>query len=242
MATPSFIKNFSRSPKLRAVACSLGAFYIRLVHATGYWRHIGFEIPEKFWAEGKPFIACFWHGRLMMMPYNWRRDIPFYMLISQHADGQLIADTIGKFGFQSLAGSSKRGGAGAMRSMVRVLKEGGCIGITPDGPSGPRMRASDGAIALARLSGAPLIPLTFSAKRRRVMSSWDRFIMPLPFSDGVFLWGDPIEIPRDADDTEIEKIRTQLEDTLNQVTAEADRLCDQTPIEPEELLLEETSP
>ena len=91
MATPQFIKNFSRSPFLRALTSSLGALYIRLVHATGNWKHEGFQIPEKFWAEGKPFIACFWHGRLMMMPYNWRRDVPFYMLISGHADGQLIA-------------------------------------------------------------------------------------------------------------------------------------------------------
>ena len=218
----------------------MGALYIRLVHATGNWKHEGFQIPEKFWAEGKPFIACFWHGRLMMMPYNWRRDVPFYMLISGHADGQLIADTIGRFGFRSLAGSTKRGGSGALRAMVKVLKEGGCIGITPDGPRGPRMRASDGAIALARLSGAPLVPLSFSASRRRVMASWDRFIMPLPFSSGVFLWGEPIEVSRNAGEDEMEAARDRLENALNQVTSEADRLYDHTPIEPE--LVEETPP
>ncbi len=233
MATPQFIKNFSRNPILRAAVSLLGSIYIRFVHSTGVWRHEGYHIPQKFWAEGKPFIACFWHGRLMMMPYNWPRDIPFYMLISGHADGQLIADTIGRFGFKSLVGSTKRGGSSALRAMIKVLKDGGCIGITPDGPRGPRMRASDGAVSLAKLSGTPLVPVSFSARRRRVMTSWDRFILPLPFSSGVFLWSDPIEVSRDADDNEMEAARARLEESLNLVTNEVDRLCDQQIIEPD---------
>lgn len=237
MATPGPIKSLSRNTLLRAVVCWLGAQYIRLVWMSGRWTRIRAEIPEKYWRSGEPFIACFWHGRLLMMGYNWDRQRDFYMLISQHADGQLIARTVEKFGFKTLAGSSKRGGGEALRAMLRVIKDGGSVGITPDGPRGPRMRASMGAIALAKLSGVPVIPTVFACRRRRVLNSWDRFLLPGLFSKGVFVWGEAFDVPRDSDDDMMEGFRARLETALNDLTREADDLCgspaiDPAPVEP----------
>ena len=233
MATPRYIKNLSRNGVSRGAVSWLASLAVRLAAGTGKWRIVGLEYPQQFWQSGKPFIACFWHGRLMMMSHTWRTDQEFHMLISSHADGQLISQTINRLGFKSLAGSTKRGGAEALRAMVRVIKDGGSVGITPDGPRGPRMRANTGAVALARLSGAPILPLAFGTSRRRVMSSWDRFVLALPFGRGVFVWGEPIQVPRDADQRQIEIARAQLEAALIQVTNEADSLTGQPTIEPE---------
>ena len=233
MATPLFIKKISRNDALRSLACLLGSLYIRFIHASGKWRIENIEIPEKFIAENKTFITCFWHGRLMMMSYAWSYAPSFHMLISSHADGQLIAKTIARLGFVPLEGSTKHGGSGALRTMVRILKDGGYVGITPDGPRGPRMRASNGAIALAKLAGVPILPLSYSVRSWKMFSSWDRFVLPSPFSKGVFVWGEPIEISERADDTALETARQQLEIALTTVTQKADQLCSQITPEPE---------
>lgn len=172
-------------------------------------------------------VVAFWHSRLLMMGQTWFGG-PFHMLISQHRDGTLIARTIESFGYSTIAGSTTRGGAGALRAILKVLKGGGTIGITPDGPRGPRQRATMGTINAARLSGAIIVPLTYSA-RGRLLNSWDRFLLPLPFSKGVFLWGEPLEVPRDADG---EACRLELENRLNALMAEADRRTGIGPVEP----------
>src|SRR5439155_20611141 len=97
-------------------------------------------------------------------------------------------------------GSTRRGGLGALRTMLKRLEDGECVGITPDGPRGPAMRASSGIVNTARLSQSPVVPIVFATSRRRVLGSWDRFHFPLPFRLGGFLWGEPIEIERYLDE------------------------------------------
>lgn len=225
-------KRLLRNATVRGVLCALAAQYIRLVHATGRWRVEHGEIPEAYWPAGKPFIMVFWHGRLLMMPYCWRPGAPITLLISQHPDGEFLAGTIRHFGLKSIAGSTSRGGSAAVRALLRTLKAGESVGITPDGPHGPRMRASAGVIDLARLSGVPIVPVAYATSRRRVLGTWDRFVAALPFSQGVFVWGAPLEVPRDADAAACETARRTLEDTLNTVTRGADRLVGQDAIEP----------
>ncbi len=218
---------------MRAAACLAGSLYIRLVRHTGRWRILGADIPESFSRAGKPFILSFWHGRLMMMPYCWRDTRLVKMLISDHRDGRIISGTVRYFDIDSVVGSSRRGGARATRRLIRLLRGGGIVGITPDGPSGPRMRVGGGAVALARLSGAPIIPATFAASPRRVLASWDRFVLALPFSRGVFLWGDPIDVPRGADPQIMEARRLELEQAMNALCERADALVGQRAIEPD---------
>jgi lysophospholipid acyltransferase (LPLAT)-like uncharacterized protein len=156
------------------------------------------------------------------------------MLISTHRDGQIIARTVSHFGIETVAGSSSHGGSAALRAMLRALKEGVCVGITPDGPRGPRMRASDGIVQVARLSGATVLPCSFSATRRRVVGSWDRFVIAWPFSRGVFVWGRPITVPRDADAAAQESAREAIEAELNAITVEADARMGHAPLAPAE--------
>ncbi len=222
-------KRILGSDAVRRVLCWLGAQYIRFVYATGRWTVLRGDIPRAFWDRGEPFILCFWHGRLLMMPYCWNRRVDIHMLISQHRDGQIIARTVGHFGIRTIAGSSRRGGAGALRAMLKVLQAGECVGITPDGPRGPRMRASDGIVSVARLAGVPIVPATFAVDRRHVLGSWDRFVVAWPFARGVLAWGEPIHVTRDAD---VEAARARVEEALNVLTAEADALVGAAPVEP----------
>lgn len=219
-------KRIGKSERLRGALCALAAGYIRLVYATGRWEHVGDERARSLKAEGRPMVVAFWHSRLLMMGQAWIGG-PFHMLISQHRDGVLIARTVESFGFHTIAGSTTRGGAAAFRAILKVLKGGGSVGITPDGPRGPRQRASAGTIDIARLSGAVIMPLAYSA-RGRLLKSWDRFLLPLPFSRGVFLWGEPMEIARDSD---TETCRIELESRLNALMAEADRRIGIGPVE-----------
>ncbi len=225
-------KRLLRNEVVRGVLCAAAARYIRFAYASGRWRVEGGEVPAAFWREGKPFIVAFWHGRLLMMPYCWDAGAPMNMLISQHPDGQFIARTIGRFGLGTIAGSTRRGGTSALRAMLRTLRSGDYVGITPDGPRGPRMRAGGAIVEVARLARAPVVPVAFATSRRRVLGTWDRFVVALPFSRGVFVWGRPISVARDADAEAREAARRAVEDALNAVTREADRLVGQPAIEP----------
>jgi lysophospholipid acyltransferase (LPLAT)-like uncharacterized protein len=223
------LKKVGRRPTVQRMVGATLAAHIGLVRRTTRWRAIGEDSARAAWAGERPVIVAFWHNRLAMMPYCWPSARPFHMLISSHPDGQLIARTVKHFGIETVAGSSTRGGSEALRSLVRLIKSGVSVGITPDGPRGPRMRASDGAVALARLSGAPILPAAVSVSRRMVMNSWDRLIIALPFGEGTMVWGDPIHVTGDADPA---AARQRLESELNRVSAEADRLVGHAPIMP----------
>ncbi|KJS34300.1 MAG: hypothetical protein VR70_18020 [Rhodospirillaceae bacterium BRH_c57] len=202
------LKRILKSDVVRAAACWLGAQYIRLVWATGRWHVEGGDIPRAYWNSGQPFILAFWHGHLLMMPKIWDPSKPLHMLISQHRDGQLISRVIGYFGLGTAAGSSTRGGSAALRQMLKALKAGECVGITPDGPRGPRMRATPGIVTIARVAGVPIIPCAISSTPRKQLNSWDRFQVALPFGRGAVAWGQPIVVEKDAD---LEAARLEVE-------------------------------
>jgi lysophospholipid acyltransferase (LPLAT)-like uncharacterized protein len=236
-----WVKRLLRSkPAVRLAADAIAA-YVRLVYATTRWQVIGSEHANNQWDNHQPFILSFWHGRLLMIPAIWRRDARMNMLISQHRDGELIARAMDPFGIGTIRGSAaktgkaEKGGAGALRVILRQLKAMEYVGITPDGPRGPRMRASAGIIAAARLARVPILPVTYAVKRRRVINSWDRFILPWPFNRGVYLWGDPIDVYSDETETP-EQAALRLETVMNDLCNQADALCGHAPIAPAERL------
>lgn len=221
-----------QKPPVRRLLAALIAGYIRLVHATSRWHTIRGDTPAALRNQNKPFIVCFWHGRLLMMNLAWSSDKPFYMLSSPHADGRLTTAVMGHFNIDTVTGSTSKGGSAALRQLARLLKNGAYAGITPDGPHGPRMRVGLGTIMLARMSGALLIPATYSARPCKVIGSWDRFLFPFPFGRGVFAWGEPVAVEGGADAQAMETARLLLEQRMNALMAETDRDFGIAPIEP----------
>ena len=227
------LKRLVRSEQVIQVLCWIIHLYIRLLHASGRWTVEGADIPQRTLARGRAFILAFWHGRLLMMPMAWQRMAPIHMLISSHRDGRIIAEAVRYFDIDWLAGSSSEGGLAALRQMVKHLKAGACVGITPDGPRGPAMRASPGIVATARLARAPILPIAYATRRRRILGTWDRFHLPFPPTGGLFLWGEPIEVPEDADEAALERYRALVEERMNAMTAEADRRMGHPALAPE---------
>ena len=178
---------------LRAVTW-LASLYMRFVFKTTQWTYLGREYPESELAQDHGFIVSFWHQRLFMGVFGWTYSTPFSMIISAHKDGRLIAETVARFGILWIAGSSSKGGAQALRQAVRCLKNKEVVGITPDGPRGPRHEVQGGTIVMAQLARVKILPFTFSMTHCRPLKTWDQFVLPLPFGRGVIAWGPGVEV------------------------------------------------
>lgn len=216
--------------------------YMLFVGVTTRWTKVNRAAVEPFWRPGGgKLIACIWHGRFALVHKMWsfKPGVPkAKMLISQSREGGIVAHTSRTVGAEVIRGSAakgdkRKGGTEALRAMARHIEGGGVIAMTPDGPRGPRMRAKRAPGQLAKLAGAPILPLAWSTSHRIVFDSWDNFILPLPFGRGALIWGNPIAPPAaDACDAEIEAVRLALEAEMNRIAAEADRIAGVTPIVP----------
>jgi len=200
----------------------LVALYLRFVRATGRWDIRGWENIQTQVDAGQPVILCFWHARMIMSMFGWRNTHQFNMLSTPHRDGKIAAMTYNRLGIKTIWGSTKKGGSEAARTMIRTLKAGEIVAITPDGPKGPRQRMQPSAIDIARLSGAKLIPVTATSTAKKVLGTWDRLQIPTPFGRGVVWIDPPIDVPRKADAQELETLRQTVEDRLNTMTRELD--------------------
>lgn len=206
---------------ITTVAPALGFFALKLLRRTLRIAHWNRHHLEACLGRGGPVICVFWHGRMLMMPFAHPGQ-PVAVLISHHRDGEYIGRIAKRFGFLLIRGSATRGGAEAFRRMVTALQEGFHVAITPDGPRGPRGQAKMGIIELAKLTGCPVLPVAFSSSSRLFLKSWDAFLIPLPFSRGVYVWGEPLSVKPDADEAEMAKQRQILEERLNALMMEAD--------------------
>ena len=179
------------------------------------------DIPGSLWERGIPFIMAFWHARLLMMHWAYQgKNMSF--LISAHRDGQIMGKAGKLLGHHPIVGSTTRNGFSAFKNMLKALQNGSDIVIAPDGPKGPRQKAQIGVIELSRMTGRPIVPVTFSASKKMVFNSWDRFVLPCPFSRGVFIWGEPIHVDPRGDRAHLEQKRLLLENRLNEITEQAD--------------------
>ena len=197
----------------------LAYWVIKILGRTIQFEEVNSEIPRSFWEKGVPAIGAFWHGRLLMMPIVYKgRKLSF--LVSAHRDGQVVGKALERFGFQAILGSTTRKGFSGFKKMVKA--HGSDIAIVPDGPRGPRHQVQIGVIELAKLTGRAVVPLTFSASKRKVFNTWDQFLLPYPFSKGVFIWGEPICVDPNGDRAHLEEKRLLLEKRLNGLTERAD--------------------
>lgn len=227
------LKRLLNSPATQTLIGRLIGIHMLIVGWTTRWRKVNHGRAKEVWANGKGVIVCVWHGRFSLTHALWSFKAPAQhplFLVSQSREGGIAAETARTVGASVVRGSSakgakRKGGFEALRVMKRHLDDGGCVGMTPDGPKGPRMRAKLGPVQLAKLSGAPLFPLAWSTKWRKQLSSWDAMLLAYPFGRGALVWGEPIYVPRDADDAQMEACRAALEAELNRISAEADTIA-----------------
>lgn len=188
---------------MQAALARLLGLYLHFALATTRWTLVGGEHAAPF-AGGRPAVVALWHERLAVMPPLWRmarrmpgaREGRIHVLVSHHRDGRLIGTILRRFGVGVVLGSSSRGGAAGLKAALKLLARGDLVCITPDGPRGPRRVAASGVALLAALSGQPVLPCAAQTSRRRVLRSWDRMVLPLPFGRGVLVCGAPITVPR----------------------------------------------
>jgi len=224
------MRRLIRHPAVQGGLAWLLGGYLSLVVRSSRWTLTGAEPALALVAAGQPLILAFWHERLPMIPPLFalaRAQEPAVgrltprVLVSQHRDGRFIGAAVARFGVRMLYGSSRRGGAQAMAGMLRALREGDPVLITPDGPRGPRRRAAMGVAQLAALSGAPVVPIGAASSAHRRVGSWDRLMLPLPFGRGALVAGLPITVARDGAPAALPAI----EAALDAACVAADALC-----------------
>lgn len=203
----------------------LGHWAVRLLALSLSLRVVGEEHARPFWERGAPVIYAVWHGRVLMLPYLYGATHRVHVLASRSADGELMARFVTRFGFETVRGSSSRGGTPALRRLARLLRQGREVAVVPDGPRGPRGVVQPGVIALGSLTGAPVLPLAFGAHPAWWLRSWDEFLIPKPFATGVVCFSRPLAVPSGADRLRREALRKELEGALAEITCRADELA-----------------
>jgi lysophospholipid acyltransferase (LPLAT)-like uncharacterized protein len=189
---------------------------VRLIARTLRFKTEGF--PE----DDHKAIICGWHGRSFTFA-NFFRNRGYWVVISHSKDGDMQNHIFTKLGYQVIRGSTGRGGARAAIEAIRALKKGGTMAMTPDGPRGPSHVVQGGVMLMAQKSGAALVPVGISARPRWLVNSWDSYMVPMPFAKTLFIFGDPIFVPPDADEETVENVRLQLESEMNRLEEEAER-------------------
>ncbi len=175
--------------------------------------------------RGVPILFALWHGR-MYLSIQEHRGEGIVTMASRSKDGEVIANWLERNGYVVARGSTSRGGGPALREMVRAMRAGRHGALTVDGPRGPARIVQPGVVQLARLTGAWILPISFSSRRPRFLSSWDRYLVPLPFSRNVVSYGEPFEIGRDVSAAEAER---RIAAALDQATRDADAATGITP-------------
>ena len=184
-----------------------GWLFLQIVGKTSRIHLHYHPAARKLIDEKKPFIYAFWHRYQLMMLYT-QRDRGINVLVSQSRDGELIAETLHRFGYKTVRGSSSRGGVRALLEMIDHLAAGEHGAFTPDGPRGPYRSLQPGVAAAARKSGLPIVPCGWAATKTKELSSWDRFLIPYPFGRYAVVLGEPLYIRSDAEE---EKVRQALD-------------------------------
>ncbi|MEQ8650926.1 MAG: lysophospholipid acyltransferase family protein [Kiloniellales bacterium] len=223
-------------PWVRGGLSWLIASYLRFLRLTTRWE---FEAPEETKAlleARQGFVGCFSHSRIALTYPSWPWPIErMTVLTSSHRDGLLLARAVERLGTQVISGSGTspaQGGKEALRALTDIAAKGNIIGITPDGPRGPFLRVKGGCVRVAMAADIPLVPFALALRRSSYLKTWDRFVLPWPFSRGVLLFGAPVAVPQERSLQALEEARKQVEESLIALTQEADRRCGRAVLEP----------
>ncbi len=224
------LKFFINKSWFRNIICWLIAKYLYLVYITSRWDIKNLELLCEMQANGA-FIPIMWHNRIAMPIFAWGNEKALLtILVSGHKDGIFVSKSLGNLGANSISIPPKTSAAGAIKRMVKLLKSGNPIVITPDGPRGPRFIMKNGAIIASKLSKAPIILVTYSISRRKIINSWDKFIGPLPFAKGIIAFSKVQQLPIKADAKAITEYQVLLEKELVNFTNKIDQELGLLPI------------
>ncbi len=213
MAIPRLLKRILAFEPVQWFASAVGAGYVLIVRWTSRIDRPAPPVPG-------PFIIAMWHGRLAMLHLLRFGELPLIALISGHRDGQLSSKCAWHYNIKTVTGSSSRGGIGAARKLIQLAREGHCLFITPDGPRGPRMHVNESILDLSLLTGLPILAAAISTGGGRELGTWDRFLVPRPFSCIAIRWGKPFRVDQKEDAS---AVRARLEAELNALQLSADR-------------------
>lgn len=207
--------------------------YLGFCYNTTRWTHVGLDAVEAVWDRGGAALLLLWHQRVHYAPACW----PGYaqkmcVLVSLSKSGNLSVKTNTRFGYHIIRGSAakksdpgkQKGGAQAFRDMLRWIRAGNAVALTPDGPRGPEREMTEGSLKLSQMSGAPVILIGQSSSRFISLKSWDRQRIPLPFARGAMVWDVLAPIPAEVDEAGMEVLRIEIGAKLNAVTDAADAL------------------
>lgn len=201
------------------------AAYLRFAHRTSTWQRTGFEPLEAAVQNGEPVIVALWHQRLLMSPFLFDASKgKICSLTSSARAGRMAGQVQARFGFETLAMSGKGSRVGMSRVVLRKIRDGYSIGIAADGPSGPARVSSTVPLVWARASGCRVFVLSFSARRVLQFPTWDRMMLPAPWTRGVLMcreWNETV--PRKVTDDDTDVLRAKLEQALNDITDASDR-------------------
>jgi lysophospholipid acyltransferase (LPLAT)-like uncharacterized protein len=217
------LSRFAITCGLIPVACAIIRLYFCLIRI----RAIDENAVIKHLREGGKAIAALWHQRILIVLGYAGRFGQFApaVMISESRDGEMIAEVYRQLNFRPVRGSSSHGGRKALAAMVADLAEHPFAVHVVDGPRGPRGIIKAGLVSMSQLSRVPILPVAISVSRAWVLKSWDRFLIPKPFSTVVVHWGKPISVPEVLDTTEFEAIRRKVEQTIRELQEETDRQC-----------------
>ena len=222
------IKYFSSFRLIQTLISLIGSIYVLTVYKTSKVNLKNRKKIENLLERKESFIYSFWHDQLLMCPLTWQSNSSIKVLISKHRDGDIIAQLISNLGFEAIRGSThktnkikNKGGLLSARKMIKSLKNGISIGISPDGPKGPRHKVSEGILSISRLSKSVILPVGIGFKKKWVLNTWDKFIIPKPFNEITVVWGDPIsDITNEKNN---HQFKIKLESKMNNLTAQANK-------------------
>ncbi|MBI1799411.1 MAG: lysophospholipid acyltransferase family protein [Candidatus Eisenbacteria bacterium] len=212
------MSGIGRYPWWVGPTATLGAIAIRALGATWRIERRGHDPSASRSQDARRCIFTFWHSGLLPLAYTHRKR-GVAVLISRHLDGEIVARALERLGFATARGSSTRGGGTGTLELLRLAAHGAYLGITPDGPRGPSEVVKGGAAYLASRSGLPIVPTAIGASRAVRLGSWDRMIVPLPFSKLLVDLGPPILVPPGLGEADLERWRLKIERALLELTS-----------------------
>jgi len=200
----------------RQVFPRAGLLLVKLLSSTYRYRLVDMENEQRVLDEHGTIVYASWHQRFFPGITVFATRKPIAIIISQSRDGEMIARVVDILGWRSVRGSSSKGGIRALKEIRRLTRKGYRVGHIVDGPQGPFGVVKPGLLTIAQFAGAPIVPVIASAQRRWTFNSWDRFMVPKPFSKVIIRFAPPITIPRrleaDAFDTLLQDIEKQIKE------------------------------